>query len=328
MFTTARLSRRSLLGKGLAVSAAGLVVPGCADATVASATSAATKTAGTTAAKSPATRRPDPDLTRELRALEKRYDTRLGVYARNVGTGQAVRYRGDERFPMCSTFKGLLAAHMMRDYDRRGEFLERVLHYTRDDLAGWSPITENNLETGMAVRDLCLAATAFSDNGAANVLLRATDGPPGFTRFCRAIGDEYTRLDRYETDMSEAKPGDDRDTTTPEAMGRSYARLVLGRVLKPFHRDQLVSWLKVNTTSGPRFRAGLPDDWVLADKTGNGGYGTVNDIGIVWTPKGTTLLLSVLSTKEMKGVEADPRVLADTARLLAGALTPGESGDR
>nr|WP_238341735.1 serine hydrolase [Actinopolymorpha rutila] len=85
--------------------------------------------------------------------------------------------------------------------------------------------------------------------------------------------------------------------------------------------------MKVNTTSGPRFRAGLPDDWVLADKTGNGGYGTVNDIGIVWTPKGTTLLVSVLSTKEMRGVEADQRVLADAARLLARTLAPGESGE-
>ncbi len=326
MFSTTRLSRRSLLQKSFGVSAAGLLVPGCAAFKAESATSTAPKTA--TATRSATLSKPDPEVTAKLRALEKKYETRLGVFARNVGTGQTVKYRGDERFPMCSTFKGILAAHVLRDYDRRGEYLNRVLHYTRDDLAGWSPVTENNLDTGMAVRDLCLAATAFSDNGAANVLLRATDGPRGFTRFCRAIGDEYTRLDRYETDMSAAVPGDVRDTSTPEAMGRSYARLVLGRVLKPFHRDQLRSWLKVNTTSGPRFRAGLPDDWVLADKTGNGGYGTVNDIGIAWTPKGTTLLLSVLSTKEMEGVDADPGVLADAARLLAGALAPGESGGR
>ena len=318
MPSTSPVSRRSLLKTGLTVTAVGVLVPGAA---------AVTAPPVATATPDPDVRRsvtPNRDVTGGLRELEQRYAARLGVYARNVRTGATVRYRSGERFAMCSTFKGLLAAHVMRDYDHRGEYLERVLHYTEDDLVDWSVVTENHVPTGMAVRDLCMAATSHSDNAATNVLLRATDGPRGFTRFCRSLGDAYTRLDRYEPDMSEGVPGDVRDTTTPEAIGRDYARLVLGDALKPFHRDQLVSWLKVNTTSGPRFRAGLPDDWVLGDKTGNGGYGTVNDIGIVWTPKGTTLVLSVLSTKEVAGVPADDGLIADVARLLAHTLAPGE----
>ncbi|WP_345483239.1 class A beta-lactamase [Actinopolymorpha pittospori] len=312
------MSRRSLLKTGLAVTGVSVLVPGAA---------AVTDPPVATATPDPDLRRsvtPDPDVARGLRELEQRYAARVGVYARNVRTGETVRYRSGERFAMCSTFKGLLAAHVMRDYDHNGEYLERVLHYTEDDLVDWSVVTEHYVGIGMAVRDLCMAATSHSDNAATNVLLRATDGPRGFTRFCRSLGDAYTRLDRYEPDMSEGVPGDVRDTTTPEAIGRDYARLVLGDALKPFHRDQLVSWLKVNTTSGPRFRAGLPDDWVLGDKTGNGGYGTVNDIGIVWTPKGTTLVLSVMSTSEVEGVPADNGLIADTARLLAHTLAPGE----
>ncbi|MQA05263.1 MAG: class A beta-lactamase [Streptosporangiales bacterium] len=294
------VSRRSLLKAGLAVSTVGVLVPSCAAAMA------------------------EPDVPRRLRAIERRYETRLGVYARNVDTGETVRYRSGERFAMCSAFKGLLAAHVLRDYDRHGEYLERVIHYSKDDLLDWSVVTENHVDTGMAVRDLCLAAVSHSDNAATNLLLRETDGPHGLTKFCRTIGDGHTRLDRREPDMSSAKPGDPRDTTTPAAIGRSYARLVLGDVLRPAHRDQLTSWLKVNTTSEPRFHAGLPDDWVIGDKTGTGGYGTVNDVGIVWTPKGTTLVLAVMSTKEINGATADDRVVADTARLLARVLAPGE----
>ncbi|MEQ7005735.1 class A beta-lactamase [Actinopolymorpha sp. B17G11] len=308
MPSTSPVSRRSLLKTGLTASAAGVLVSGAAAVT---ATPMATATS-------------DPGVTQQLQDLEKRYAARLGVYARNVRTGVTVRYRSGERFPMCSTFKSLLAAHVMRDYDNRGEYLDRVLHYAEDDLVDWSPITENLVNTGMAVRDLCMATIALSDNTAANVLLRATDGPRGFTRFCRSLGDSYTRLDRYEPDMSASVPGDVRDTTTPEAIGRDYAHLVLGRALKPFHRAQLVSWLKVNTTSGRRFRAGLRDDWVLGDKTGTGGFGTANDIGIVWTPNGTTLVLSVMSSKELEGVPADDHLLAETASLLARTLAPHE----
>jgi len=40
-------------------------------------------------------------------SLERRYDARLGVYALATGTGAFLRYRADDRFAFCSTFKTL-----------------------------------------------------------------------------------------------------------------------------------------------------------------------------------------------------------------------------
>ncbi len=58
----------------------------------------------------------------------------------------------------------------------------------------------------------------FSDNAAANILLKAMGGPAAFTKFMRSIGDETTRLDRNEPDLNSNLRGDERDTTTPRAM--------------------------------------------------------------------------------------------------------------
>lgn len=71
---------------------------------------------------------------------------------------------------------------------------------------------------GMSLAELCRATLSASDNSAANFILQAIGGPKALTKFLRSIGDDTTRLDRWETELNEAVPGDKRDTTTPIAM--------------------------------------------------------------------------------------------------------------
>ncbi|MGW5334276.1 class A beta-lactamase [Streptomyces bauhiniae] len=262
-------------------------------------------------------------LRPELAALEKRYGARLGVYAHNTRTGATVAYRADEPFAMCSTFKALAAAAVLRDHGGRAA-LGEVIHYPPADILPNSEQTKARQETGMALGDVCAAAIRYSDNTAGNLMLRRIGGPAGLTRFFRSLGDRVSRLDRWETDLNTAVPGDPRDTTTPRALGRTFELLTLGRALSHGDREQLVGWLRGNTTSGKRFGAGLPAGWVLADKTGTGSYATANDLGVAWTGKGTPLLLSVLSTRPAPDAPVDEALLEETARLLAATLAPGE----
>jgi hypothetical protein len=46
----------------------------------------------------------------------------------------------------------------------------------------------------------------------------------------------------------------------------------------------LTGWMRDNTTGGELIRAGVPDGWIVGDKTGSGGYGTRNDIAVLWPP--------------------------------------------
>lgn len=259
-----------------------------------------------------------------IAALEREHRARLGVYAHNLATGQTVRYRAAERFPMCSVFKTLSVGRILRDYDHCGGFLDTVVGYAAADLVDNSPITRAHVGTGMTVRDLCAASLQYSDNTAANLLLRATGGPGGVTAFCRSIGDRYTRLDRIEPELNSATPGDLRDTTTPDAIGRTYSRLLLGNALRAFDRQQLVDWMTGNTTSGEQFRAGLPRTWRIADKTGSGSYGCTNDVGVAWTRTGAPIVLAVLSVKQQADAGTDYPLIARAAGLLAVRLAPGQ----
>lgn len=281
---------------------------------------AAVSTGGTAYASTPG----GDALTERLKELEREYAVRLGVYARDTASGRTVLYRADERFPMCSTFKTLTAAAVLRDLDHHGEFLAKRIRYTKKatDASGYAPVTgkAENLAHGMTVSQLCSAAVSHSDNAAANLLLHELGGPNAITRFCRSTGDGTTRLDRWEPDLNSAEPERRTDTTSPRAIGQTYARLALGDALNPKDRKRLTGWLLANTTSAERFRAGLPADWTLADKTGAGKYGTNNDVGITWPPHRSPIVLSVLTTKHDREAKADNPLIARTAALVASTL--------
>lgn len=305
MTTSASLPRRGLLRAGLAASAA-VLTPVVTTSSASAQTSSQLRS-----------------VEGELRELEERYAARLGVYARNVRTGQVVSHRARERFAMCSTFKAVAAAAVLRAHGRCSA-LDEVIHYPPADLLPNSPKTEAHVDGGMSVGDLCAAAIQYSDNTAGNLLLREIGGPAGLTGFFRSIGDRVSRLDRWETDLNTAVPGDLRDTTTPAAIGGCVERLTLGRALADADREHLVTWLKGNTTSGRRFRAGLPGDWVVADKTGTGDYATANDIGVAWTTRRTPVVLAVLSSKTTRDAPVDNALIESAARIIAHALAPGE----
>ncbi|WP_326595843.1 class A beta-lactamase [Streptomyces sp. NBC_01803] len=264
-------------------------------------------------------------VLRQLNDLEREHSARLGVFAHNTATGQTVLHRAHERFPICSVAKTMAVAAVLRDLDRHGEFLAQRVRYTEKDVtdSGYAPIAgqPERLANGMTVAELCAAALDYSDNAAMNLLLRQLGGPTAITHFCQSLGDRTTRLDRWEPELNSAEPWRVTDTTSPHAIGQTYAWLTLGSALAPRDRERLTGWLLANTTSGQRFRKGLPADWALADKTGTGDYGTTNDVGITWPPDRQPLVLAVLSTQQDAESPADEPLVAKTATLLATALT-------
>lgn len=263
---------------------------------------------------------PGANAASRLAQLEREAGGRLGVAARHTGTGATLSHRADERFPLCSTFKLVLAGAVLHRQASDAGLLQRRLRYGRDDLVAYSPITEKHVDTGMTVAELCAAALQYSDNSAANALLRLLGGPDEVTAFARDAGDTTFRLDRWETSLNTALPGDPRDTSTPAAMSALTERLVLGDLLPVPARAQLQDWLRGNTTGARRIRAGLPAGWQVGDKTGSGDYGTSNDIAVAWPAGGAAVVIAVYYTQAAPEAKWRDDVIAAAARIVAGVL--------
>jgi beta-lactamase class A len=255
---------------------------------------------------------------RAFEQLERGFGARLGVYVMDTGTGQTVTYRADERFAYASTFKVLAAGVLLRrDSDTD---LNRAVTYRAADLQDYSPITSQHLSTGMTLRDLIAAAVQYSDNTAANLLLNQLGGPGALQNALHTLGDTTTHVDRGEPDLNNAVPGDVRDTSTPRALGTDLQGFVLGSLLPAGKRQLLANWLRGNTTGGRYIRAGVPAGWQVGDKTGNGGYGTRNDIAIAWPTTGNPVVIAIESDRGSPQAPSDDALIAQATKAAVATL--------
>nr|WP_090344170.1 class A beta-lactamase [Mycolicibacterium malmesburyense]CRL75457.1 beta-lactamase class A [Mycolicibacterium malmesburyense] len=236
---------------------------------------------------------PLPPVADRLEAMERSQNALIGVFAVNLHTGRTVAHRAQEPFAMCSTFKTYAAARVLQKAERGELALTDRVTIEEGDIVPNSPVTGAHVGQTMTLAELCQAALQQSDNAAGNWLLRTIGGPSGVTGFARSIGDQRSRLDRWEVELNAAVPGDPRDTTTPEAIGGGYRSILTGNVLGEPQRRRLEEWMRANQTSS--VRPVLPPGWTIADKTGSGDYASTNDVGIAFGPAGERLLLTIMT---------------------------------
>ncbi|MEQ1567353.1 MAG: class A beta-lactamase [Myxococcota bacterium] len=263
-------------------------------------------------------------ISDQLAALEASVGGTLGV-AVLTGSG-LVGHRLDERFAMCSTFKMPLVAVILQEVDAGRLSLDQHLPIVAEDLVYHAPITAPLVGVGATLDQLLAAAQMQSDNVAGNLLLRLIGGPEGFTARLRALGDPATRLDRLEPELNVVEPGDERDTTTPTAMARLAATILLGDALSPSSRERLLGWMVATETGAKRLRAGFPPDWRAGDKTGTAfseGLGNrYNDVAIGFPPQGAPRIVAAYYQTAGYHPEVrdqDQAVLAEVGRIVTAA---------
>lgn len=271
------LSRRGFLTGG--VLTAGILVLGGCEARKADDGPGANATRSATAA---------------LSRLERATGRRIGVAA-GAGGAPRIVHRGEDLFPLCSLFKTLVVTELLSAHSYDETFWAQQIPVGAADLVENSPITREHVSMALSVTDLADAALRYSDNTAGNLLLRLIGGPAGLTTAMKRRGAEQTRLDRWEPELNEAIPGDHRDSSTPLDLFKLFGDALEGRSLNQWATARLREWMLRNTTSGARLRRGVPSSAEVADKTGAGAYGVVNDAGTVW--EGEDVLTMVIMTR-------------------------------
>jgi beta-lactamase class A len=262
------------------------------------------------------------DDTAAFADLEKQHaGSRIGVAAIDLSTKRRVDYRADERFIMCSTFKVLAVAAVLKRVDAGEEKLDRFVPYGEAQLLSYAPVTRAHVkEGGMTLEALCAAAVEMSDNTAANLLLETIGGPTKWTEFARSLGDNVSRLDHMEPELNIAIAGKDNDTTTPAAMCGDLQRLLTSDFLTVSLRTKLEGWMQQGQTGIKMIRASVPADWKAGDKTGRSGDGVTNDIAVVRPPAGGPIFLVIYTVDASESQEARDQLVADVAKAAIDAL--------
>lgn len=260
-----------------------------------------------------------------LAAIEQRVGGRVGVALMAANGELLAGHRIAERFAMCSTFKAPLAAALMAAHERGAVDQFATITVTQNDLVPYAPFVERLIKEKRmtSLYELAEKAVDYSDNAAANLILRALGGPQALTAFFQQHGGSETRLDRFEPEVNENAIGDPRDTTTPQSMANLMHHLLVKNSAGTNISAVLRQWMVNSTTGKTRIEAGIPTHWAMGDKTGTAppSAPAYNDVAIIWPRlnngvQAAPLLLSVYLDRPKVDGDAADAAIADIARSM------------
>jgi beta-lactamase class A len=259
----------------------------------------------------------------------------VGLAAIDLATGQMVSVNGGERFPMASTVKVAIAAVFLAQVQKGRESLDAYYFLPRAGRSGRAAAA--GARSGAELLDLMLTR---SDNHAADVLLHAVGGTTAVEAWLGHAGVAGQRVDRSIAQLlsdrqevrrvrvghgrhrrwmdvrvpRQASPGDNRDSSTPEAMAALLVKLRDGKLLDGVRTSYLFEVMSRCRTGPNRIRGQLPPGTPVAHKTGTLD-GVTDDVGIVNLPNGHQLAIAVFE-RGPGGVGAHDRSIATLSRLL------------
>lgn len=284
-----------------------------------------------------------PTLAEQLGALANVSDGRLGMAATDLETGKTISFAGAHPFPMASTVKVAIAGAYLTGVDNGRFNLDQLYRYGRR-----SVLTANQLMERMLIR---------SDNGAADILLKAVGGPDAVNAWLSRAGVRGQRMDRSiaklvyddrrwtgrripvnvpqtplevaqsatlsnDGQLDPAFVGDARDTSTPAAMVQLLAKLHKGALLSRESTQYLFDVMERCVTGRSRLKGMLPAGTPVAHKTGTLA-GISDDVGIVTLPNGHHMAIAVFA-KGMRTEWERDRNIAQLTRILYDGFTAFE----
>ncbi|WP_070964184.1 class A beta-lactamase [Vibrio sonorensis] len=258
------------------------------------------------------------ELHQRLAEIESRVEGRIGIAFVDSATGFRWSYRGNETFPVLSTFKPLACAKLLHDMDSGQLNHDQSAYIKRDDIVEWSPVTKELTNSQISLISACEAALSMSDNTATNIVLNNIGGPDALNQFLRKVGDKSTRLDDLEPFINQVKERE--NTTTPVAMTNTMSHLFLGEGLSEGAQKTILGWMERNRVSMALLRSVLPYGWSIADRSGSGSKGSRGITALIWKETRKPLVMSIYVTETNLTLSDRNQLIADIGEVIFSTI--------
>lgn len=227
-------------------------------------------------------------------------------------------YQGERSFPLNSTHKAFTCAMILEQVDQHQLVLSQKILISPEERVNYSPITQHKTELDLAT--LCSASVSYSDNTAANLIIKQLGGPQAISDNIKERGFRYTHLNRLEPNLNKDNLTKRLDLTTPIEAAQLLRQFVLGDWLSLHSKRQLTQWLLDDQVADELLRATLPKDWKIGDKTGAGSNGSRSIISVFWSPSGKTYVLAIYLTNTQATISQRNKAIAEIGRAVFDSL--------
>lgn len=254
--------------------------------------------------------------TQDLKKVEDKYDANVGVYALNTTTDEEITFNEDKRFAYASTFKALSSA-MLLEKTPHNE-LNKKVHVSKEDIVPYSPVLEKFINKDITIKKLIEATMLYSDNTANNMIIDELGGYKEVNKRLKSLDDKTTKPSRMEPELNNYDPKNNRDTSTPQAFGKTLNKLINDGRLSKENKTFLIDLMINNKSGDTLIKKGAPKNFKVADKSGQAiTYASRNDVAFVY-PKGESkpIVLVIFTNKEGKTDKPNDKVVSETAKVV------------
>lgn len=303
--------------------------------------------------------RPPAGLVRRIAELGRGFNGVAGIGIRDVQAGWTISYNGAALFPQQSVSKLWVAITVLDAVDRGALRLDQSVVIRREDLTLFhQPIRALVGADGYrtTIANLLDQAMTRSDNTANDKLLWTAGGPEAVNAMLARNGLASIRFGPGERVLQSRTAGltwqqsysiadgfyrarsalplatreaalrrylaDPIDGASPDGIAAALARLRKGDLLSPSSTQFLLTLMASSKTGPQRLRAGVPEGWAFAHKTGTGqelaGLATgYNDVGLITAPNGHSYAIAVMIGSTRLAIPERQRLMSSVSRIIA-----------
>lgn len=231
-------------------------------------------------------------LSGDLNGMAADYDGVMGIFVKDLTSGQTFAVNADTIFPQASSIKIPLLIELMRQAQSGKIDLRDRLDIHRSGLVGGSGVLQFFSDGGssISIHDLAVLMVVLSDNSATNLLIDRV-GTDNVNSMLDGLGLHHTRLARKMIDIAAEQAGRENHST-PREMATLVEQLNAGKLLDAEHTKATLEILEYPKDSP--LRAGVPDTITVAEKPGSLS-GAQCDSGVVLLD-GRPYVISVMTT--------------------------------
>ena len=233
---------------------------------------------------------------------------------------------GDSHFPMQSVFKFHIALTVLSQIDKGKLALDQKIKIDKKDLLPnlYSPIRDDYPNgTTLTISKILEYTVSKSDNVGCEILLRLIGG-------AKVVEDYFVKNNFKDVSIKVNEEEQQSDWklqflnwTTPKAANKILASFYYNKEKLLSEKSYNFIWkvMKETETGEKRLKGQLPDNIIVAHKTGSSGTNkegltaAVNDIGIVFLPNGEHFFISVFVTNSKENAETNEKIIADISKV-------------
>lgn len=236
-------------------------------------------------------------MIEEIERIIDSLDGEIGIYYKNIITGETYGHNENEIFVAASVIKIPIMVELFKEINKGSISLEdkvKVKHEDKLPSSGALTYMHDGIE--VTIKDLCTLMIILSDNTATNILIKKL-GMENINETIKSIGLKNTKINRLLFDSEEQKKGKE-NYFAPYEIGVLLEQLYKGELISKEISKEMENILKLQKVNH-KLPYLLPKNIQIAHKTGEDS-GITHDVGIFYSEKPFILCFASNNTNVIK----------------------------